>query len=142
MAKFNTLGFEDIEKQFFNMGEAAVKAVPLMLEAGAQVIVKAQQTEAAKLNISGRSKGALMKSIRSDQTKGNGSSRYREVYPHGVDKSHTKKGVRNAEKGFVLEYGRSNMPAQPWMATANEKSADDVTEAMWETWEDVNNGSG
>lgn len=142
MAKFNTVGFEDVQRQFLQAGEAATRAVPLMLEAGAAVIVKAQQSEAARLNISGRSKGALVKSIKADQTKGDGNSRYKEVYPHGVDRSHTRAGVRNAEKGFVLEYGRSNMPAQPWMAPANEKSADEVTEAMWKEWEGTNGGSG
>lgn len=142
MAKFNTVGLEDVERQFLQMGEAATKAVPLMLEAGAEVIVKAQQGEAGKLKISGRSKGALVKSIQADKTKGSGNAQYKEVYPHGVDRSHTKKGVRNAEKGFVLEYGRSNTPAQPWMATANEKSAEAVTEAMWNEWEGVNGGSG
>lgn len=142
MAKFNTVGLEDVERKFLQMGEAATKAVPLMLEAGAEVVVKAQQTEAQKLNISGRSRGALVKSIKADKTKGTGATRYKEVYPHGVDRSHTKKGVRNAEKGFVLEYGRSNMPARPWMAAANEKCADEVVGAQMKVWEDVNNGSG
>lgn len=141
MAKFNTVGLEDVERQFFQMSQAAEKAVPAMLDAGAEVIVKAQQAQARRLNISGRSRGALVRSIQADKTKGSGNSRYKEVYPHGIDRSHTKKGVRNAEKGFVLEYGRSNMPAQPWMATANAECADEVTEVMWEKWEEAN-GSG
>lgn len=142
MAKFNTVGLEDVERQFLQMGETATKAVPLMLDAGAEVVVQAQQTEAKRLNISGKSRGALVKSIKADKTKGTGATRYKEVYPHGVDRSHTKKGVRNAEKGFVLEYGRSNMPARPWMAAANEKCADQVVEAQLKVWEDMNNGSG
>ena len=142
MARFNTVGLEEVEKQFLKAGEAATKAVPLMLEAGAAVLIKAQQAEAQKLNISGRSRGALVKSIKADKVKGTNTSKYKEVYPQGIDRSHTKKGVRNAEKGFVLEYGRSNMPARPWIATANEQSADSVSNAMWEKWEGVKNGSG
>lgn len=138
MAKFNTTGIEDVERQFLQMGEAAVKAVPLMLEAGAAVLIKAQQAEAAKLNISGRSKGALVASIKADGVKSSGNSRFKEVFPHGTDKSHTKAGVRNAAKGFVLEYGRSNMPAKPWMATANAASEGAVNEAMWREWENAN----
>jgi HK97 gp10 family phage protein len=142
MAKFNTAGLEEIERQFLLQSENAVKAVPLMLEAGANVIIEAQKAEAARLNISGRSKGALVNSIKADKVKGSETSRYFEVDPHGVDRSHTRAGVRNAEKGFVLEYGRSNMPAKPWMSTANEKAAEDVVSAELEAWEKVNNGSG
>jgi hypothetical protein len=142
MAKFNTMGLEEIERQFLLAGEAAKKAVPLMIDAGVAVLIPAQQAEAAKLNISGRSRGALVKSIEADKLKGKDNEQYREVYPHGTDKSHTKAGVRNAEKGFVLEYGRSNMPARPWMSTANEKAAQAVIDAEFEVWERVKNGSG
>lgn len=142
MAQFNTVGLEAAQKEFLLMTERATKVVPLALEAGADVLVKAQKEEAQKLNISGRSKGALVRSIKADKVKGNTISKYTEIYPHGVDRSHTKKGVRNAEKGFVLEYGRSNMPARPWMSTANERSASKVMDAMAKVWEETTNGSG
>jgi HK97 gp10 family phage protein len=142
MAKFDCTGLEEVERQLLLRSEAAVKAVPLMLEAGAKVLIAAQQEEAKKLNISGRSKGALAASIKADKVKGAETSRYIEIYPHGVDRSHTRAGVRNAEKGFVLEYGRSNMPARPWMSAANEKAANDVVSAELEVWEKVNNEGG
>lgn len=142
MAKMSTTGLEEIERQFLLRKEAAVKAVPLMLEAGAKVLIAAQQEAAAKLNISRRSRGALVKSIKADKVKTKGSAAYVEVFPHGTDRSHTKKGVRNAEKGFVLEYGRSNMPARRWMSTANEACADAVVEAQLQEWERVTDGNG
>lgn len=142
MAKFNTVGLEDAAKEFLLMTERATKAVPLALEAGAEVLVKAQKEEAQKLNLSGRSKGALVRSIKADKVKGDNIAKYKEIYPHGIDRSHTKKGVRNAEKGFVLEYGRSNMPARPWMSTANERSASKVMDVMIKAWEGTTNGSG
>ena len=58
-----------------------------------------------------------------------------EIYPNGKDKH----GVRNAEKGFVLNYGRSNMPARPWFTAANEKAADDVVSEMRRVWEEKQN---
>lgn len=53
---------------------------------------------------------------------------YREVYPDGKN----PRGERYATIGFVLEYGRSNMPARPWMRPAAETSAQAVADAMAE----------
>ena len=54
-----------------------------------------------------------------------------EVYPDGKDRH----GVRNATKGFVLQYGRKNMPARPWFTAANTKAADAVNDEMRRVWE-------
>ena len=54
-----------------------------------------------------------------------------EVYPDGKDRH----GVRNATKGFVLQYGRKNMPARPWFTAANTKAADAVNAEMRRVWE-------
>jgi len=142
MAKFNNVGLEEVERQLLFQRDAALKAVPKMIDAGVAVLIPAQQAEAAKLNISKRSKGALVESIKADKLIVAGSEQYREVFPHGTDKSHTKKGVRNAEKGFVLEYGRSNTQGTRWMSRANEKAADAVVEAQLAVWEGETNGSG
>jgi hypothetical protein len=142
MAEFNSVGLEDVERQLLFWTEAATKAAPKIIDAGVDVLITAQRAEAAKLKISGRSAGALVKSIKAGKLMGKDSAMYREVFPHGKDKNHTKKGVRNAEKGFVLEYGRSNMPARPWMSVANEKAADAVVEAQLKVWEAMTNGSG
>ena len=141
MAKFKVTGLEELQKQMMKLGANATKAVPLMLEAGAEVLIKAQQQEASQLNISGRSKGALARSIKSTKTKQSRGISYLEIYPQGVDKSHTKKGVRNEEKGFRLEFGRSNMSPRPWMSVANEKSNAAVNDAYQRVWE-AHNGSG
>jgi hypothetical protein len=142
MAEFNNVGLEDVEKLLLIQSAAVRKAAPLMLEAGARVLVAAQKAEAAKLNISGRSKGALVKSIKAGKVKTVGNSRIIEISPQGIDRSHTKAGVRNAEKAFVLEYGRSDMPARAWMSAANELCANDVYKAELEEWERVQNESG
>lgn len=138
MAKFTLAGFEEAERQIMMQGEK-VKLIPVMLEAGAEVLVRAQRQEAQRLNRSGRSRGGLVNSIKVDRTVyGRDGGIYKEVYPQGIDRNHTKKGVRNAEKGFVQEYGRSNMPANPWMSTANEKCESEVNSTMLKIWEDAN----
>lgn len=144
MAKISTKGFEDVERQFLRQSEIAVKAVPLMLDTGAAVLVEAQKAEVdilvkdAKIrkDISKtRSLGDLKKSIKSAKPKITTSEAYVEVYPHGKDSD----GTSNAEKGFTLEYGRSNMPAYPWMTIANEKSEDNAHKKMLDIWEELNN---
>lgn len=138
MAKFNTVGFEEVEKQFLRASEIATKAVPLMLDAGADVLVEAQKKEADQLfGISARSKGDLKRSIKKSKVTVTSVNATITVAPEGKDSG----GVRNAEKGFVLNYGRSNMPAQPWMDAANTKSEDKVHGAYNEVWEELNNGN-
>lgn len=72
--------------------------------------------------------GQLKDSIKPSKVKAEGSARYVEVYPHGTRKKtgKQKKGVRNAEVGFVLEYGTSSTPAAHWMSDA----FDDVEEEI------------
>ena len=137
MAQFDTTGFEEIEKQFLKQSEIATEAIPLMLNAGADVLVEAQKKETDRLfGISSRSKGDLKRSIKKSKVVATSVNATITVVPEGKDSS----GVRNAEKGFVLNFGRSNMPAQPWMDTANEKSEGTAHNAMLDIWEGLNNG--
>lgn len=145
MANFYAIGFDEVEKQFLNQSEAATKAVPLMLKAGATVLVEAQKNEIdilvreskiRKKSVKTRSLGDLKKSIKSTKLKITRSEATIEVYPHGKDSD----GTNNAEKGFTLEFGRTNMPAYPWMTIANAKSEEDVHKKMREIWENLNDG--
>lgn len=138
MAQFKTSGFEDVEKQFLKQSEIATKAVPLMLNAGADVLIEAQKKEVDQLfGVSQRSRGDLKKSIKKSKVNATSVNATITVAPEGKDSG----GVRNAEKGFVLNFGRSNMPAQPWMDAANAKSEEKAHAAMLEIWEGLNNGN-
>lgn len=134
MAKFNVVGFEQVERALLRREQAAAAAVPEMLKAGAAVLVRAQQDEAVSLDLVDY--GDFRDSIKPTPIRKSGAEATVEVYPQGVD----RKGVRNATKGFVAEYGRSNMPARPWMSAANAKCADEVHQAMLEVWEAKQNG--
>lgn len=135
MAKFNTVGFDDLEKEFLKQSEVAAKAIPKMLEAGAEVLVKAQKEEAKALKV--ENKGDLIRSIKATKVKQTDIDASITVAPTGKNRS----GVRNAEVGFVNEYGTSKQPARPWMETANIKSEEKVHQAMVKVWEDMNNDS-
>lgn len=131
MAKFTITGLDDVQEALLRQEAIAVAAVPEMLEAGGEVMKGAFQAETSKLNSTGRSTGALTASIKVSAVKERNGGKYIEIAPTGKDRH----GVRNAEKGFVLNYGRSNMPARPWFTTANESAAGNAISAMRRVWE-------
>ena len=143
MGEFTTVGLEEVAQKFLRMEEAATKAVPLMLEAGANVLVKAQQDEAAAMGI--KETAGFIQSIKTTQVKGDDTERYVEVYPqgkakHGNDRKGDKSNVRYATIGFIAQYGTSKIPARPYMTAANEKAHQQTIDAMYEVWKGVNNG--
>lgn len=143
MGEFTTVGLEEVAEKFLHMEEAATKAVPLMLEAGAAVLVKAQQDEAAAMGI--KETAGFIQSIKATPVKGDDVERYVEVYPqgkakHGNDRKGDKSNVRYATIGFIAQYGTSKIPARPYMTAANEKAHEKANNAMYEVWQGVNNG--
>lgn len=73
--------------------------------------------------------GDLKASIGYANIKKDGDGKYVDVLPQGMKKQ-TGKSQRFATIGFVLEYGRSNMPAQPWMEPAMEREAGAIYDAL------------
>lgn len=134
MADFNVVGLDGVIQDMMRHAQAAEEAIPEMLKAGAEILVNAQKEEAQAMKI--RDTGDFIKSIKATSVKGNGEGSYVDVYPQGKD----HKGVRNAEKGFIAEYGTSKIKARPWMRTANEKSAEEVTAAEKEIWDKYKGG--
>ena len=131
MAKFNVVGLDDIQERMLRREKATEEAVPEMLKAGGAVMQEAQKHELLSTFRSDRSTGDLAASIVVSKVKEKDGGKMVEVYPDGVDRH----GVRNATKGFVLQYGRKNMPARPWFTAANTKAADAVTDEMRRVWE-------
>ena len=55
-----------------------------------------------------------------------------DVYPRGKD----KQGTRNAEKAFVLHYGRKNMTASHFVDAAETEGEPRATAAMVRVWDE------
>ncbi|MGX8701519.1 HK97-gp10 family putative phage morphogenesis protein [Caproiciproducens sp.] len=135
MADFNTVGIDDVINDMMHHQQAAEEAIPEMLKAGAEILVKAQKTEAQAMKI--RDTGDFINSIKpTNIKKDKDDNSYVDVYPQGKD----HKGTRNADKGFIAEYGTSKIPARPWMRTANEKCSDEITETEKEIWDNHKGG--
>lgn len=135
MAKFNVVGLDDVAEQMLQRAQIVEEAVPEMLKAGGAVMQEAQKAEIKRMFKSRRSTGDLAASIVVSKIKEQGDAKMVEVYPDGKDRH----GVRNATKGFVLQYGRKNMPARPWFTAANTKAADAVNDEMRRVWEEKQN---
>lgn len=97
-----------------------------MLEAGAKVTVEdwKQGIEAHGHVDTGRMK----KSVKASK-KGKNA---REIYPRGKD----RKGVRNAEKAFILHYGKSNKAGDRFIDDIEDKAYSDSLDAMEEVYND------
>lgn len=130
MARFDTSGLDDIINQMRRLKEDEGPVAEEMVNAAVEVIKEEWRKSARKHGHIDT--GAMIESIGI----GPGPVRagniiYRDVYPRGTD----GKGVRNATKAFVLNYGRSNMPGSYWVDEADENSAEPVQEVCKEIWD-------
>ncbi|MCL2703891.1 MAG: HK97 gp10 family phage protein [Defluviitaleaceae bacterium] len=140
-------GLEEIEKMLLQNAEAAESKAEQILLAGAEVLVKAQKAALSRISKGSKSDGELLASIGIGKIKKSksGSGYHTEVFPQGtqshISEMNSKgKKVRNANVGFMVEYGTSNMTARPWVSVAEATAADAVNEAMGAEWERASNG--
>lgn len=125
-------GFVVNMEEFSRLPKDKVKDI---LEAGAEVIRKAHvEAIGSQLRNTGRLMGSPKVKIVAGAT-------YALIYPDGTHHTyHAKKGsgvARNADVGFVHEFGGHGNPALGWMRNANEKSADATAEAemkVFDAW--------
>ena len=91
----------------------------------------------SRLMVLHRDTGAMIESIGyARPTAGIESAKSIDIYPQGVD----GKGVRNAEKAFILHYGTSKIPGSRWVDDADRYSEETAPEAMAAVWDRHNNG--
>lgn len=130
MARLKITGLEDIEKRLQKREAAAAAAVPAVLKAGADVLIKYEKAEMERLKLVDT--GDMVNSVKSTKVRKTDSGGFVEVYPQGKD----RKGVSNATKAFVAQYGKSNLPARPWLTGAKAKGKKEINLAMNQAWKD------
>lgn len=158
MADFTVSGLDEMEALILQRSEAVNVIAPEMLNAGAKILIAAQKAELRQISTTDRSIGTLANSIGTGGVKksADGLKVYIDVYPQG-DQPHGSPGtgtrnngkkykrgksklVSNAQVGFTIEYGSSEMRARPWRSVAAQKCAAAVHEAMRKVWEEKQNG--
>lgn len=130
MATFNVTGIESIIKDLQRMGNEAQGVAQQMLFAGADVMVWEWQhaIQAAGLIDT----GAMLLSVKPDKAvKEKAGVMQITVYPRGSDES----GTRNAEKGFIANYGRIHQNADHHVDKAIETAQAPVWSAMEGVWD-------
>lgn len=136
MADFVMNGIDELAKELKKLGELDNdKLVGDMLESGADAVIEEWKKGIKKVVKSGskRSTGELVNSVTA--TKGikkvdDVSSK--TIYPAGKD----SKGVRNAEKAFILHYGKSGQPPTLFVDDVETAAEDKAAKAMEEVFND------
>ena len=102
MATLNWQGLDELYAEMSRAGERAGEIAQQMIRARANEVLNAWKIA---IGMHGHVKtGDMMKSV-DFKTKRQNGMRVAEIYPMGEDRH----GVRNAEKAFILHYGRSNL---------------------------------
>lgn len=131
MARFDTSGMDGLIREMERLGEASGEIAEEMVNAAVEEIRDAWKESAEEHKL--RDTGAMIASIGFPQpVQRIGDVLYRDVYPQGVD----GKGVRNAEKAFIANYGTSRQPPTYWVDDADEKSGPRVQKRLTAMWDE------
>ena len=160
MATFSVDGLGDFMLSMQQVAELPGEVIDEILEAGSEVVIKAQKDELLTLGLyDNESSGPhLVDSIKLHKklhaASAGGPNRYVLIYPTGKHGQYNRrlrtkayknskhgrtytvggdqKATSSSEVGFIHEYGapRRNIPAKRWMQNANEKSAAATTAAQ------------
>jgi len=107
MAKFQSVNVDEIARELQRLGQVTSPMAREMVAQGAQVLVTTWKSVIRELRH--EDSGDMLESVRADEPTQSGGQTVSETYPRGVD----KKGVRNAEKAFLLHYGwKAGKPAR------------------------------
>ena len=130
MARFDTSGLDKLVDEMRRMGQASGAVAEAMVGAAVSVIRDAWKESADAHGL--RDTGAMIDSIAAENIQHIGAVVSGDVYPRGKD----GKGVRNAEKAFILNYGKAGFPATYWVDDADASAAPRVQETLESMWGD------
>lgn len=129
MARLDTSGLDDLIAEMERMGQSSGDVAEAMVNAAAVVIRDVWKETAEKYDL--HDTGDMIRSIGFPTPPQKiGAAIFRDVYPQGKD----SKGVRNAEKAFLLHYGTSRIKAKYWVDEAEAISGPRVQKRLEEIW--------
>lgn len=125
MARFDMSGLDETIREMRRMGESSGALAKAMLQTGAERVKTAWRSSAEAHEL--RDTGDMIESIGFARDPVDiGGALSIDIYPQGKD----RKGVRNAEKAFMLHYGTSHVKATRWVDDADAICEDTVVPAM------------
>ena len=131
MAKIELSGFAELEFDMEQWANMPAEVFDQMVEVQLPIVEAATKAEKWLLQTSGRYvTGTTAGSVGHGKIKHSPTVTFAHVYPKGKN----KKGNRNAEVGFIWEFGATTnmgvkIPPQQWMRIAAEKCGEEATDA-------------
>lgn len=137
MAKMSYKMPDDFLTKISRLGNRTDEIVPVVLEAGASVVESRvrsnlQSVIGTNLKSNPRSTGQLLGALGTSPAKLNSDGNF--DIKVGFAENRTD-GVSNAMLAGVLEYGKHNQPAKPFLKPAQRQSEKDCIEAMQRAFE-------
>ena len=129
MALFNGEGFNELLSDLKTNGDMLDVAAPEILEAGAAVVADAWRDAIKAHDLI--DSGDMLESVGHSEIVNTETEKKVAIYPQGRD----HKGVRNAEKAYVLHYGTSKIHGSHWVDEADQDAdpmVQDVFEKIWD----------
>ena len=131
MARFRTEGLDELIDRMTEMELTTSELADKMLIAGAEEVREAWKMSAEKHKH--KDTGDMINSINySKKVRQIGDIKEVDIYPQGKD----RKGVRNAEKAFILHYGTSRIDGSHWVDDADEMAGPMVEERLTKIFDD------
>lgn len=135
MAEFSCNGLDGLMLSLQEIAEIPETVQDEILQAGAEVVAKAQREKVRAYGIyDGSSPKHVADSIKPGKVKLKKGQRIIYVSPTG-SRRRGKTVTRNSEILFVNEYGRRGQKARPAVRDANEASAEATTAAQAEVYD-------
>lgn len=136
MANFGIKGADELADELIRMGEATGETARRMVTRGAAELVqgwvdKIKEHDHVDTN-------AMWKAVKPGKIKDDGGVLSVEVYPRGKD----EKGVRNAEKAYILHYGWKKKEGTHFVDEVEEEGGAKAVEAMTEIFNQYIDGGG
>lgn len=125
MARISVDGLDGLLADLGELAALPDRVVEDMLNAEAEVIVRAQQAETASQWRGEFATGTTARSIRKGRLKKTADGRSLTVAPQGKN----ARGTRNAEVAFINEFGKRGQPARPAIAAANARAEQEAVDA-------------
>lgn len=137
MAKLSYKMPDDFLMQISKLGRRTDEIVPVVLEAGATVVESQVRSNleasiGSNLKTESRSTGQLLAALGASPARQNADGNYDIKVGFAENRSD---GISNAMLAGVLEYGKHNQPAKPFMKPARRQSEKECVEAMRKKFE-------
>ena len=126
MATFRIDGLEEFSLSLDEIAKIPDAVLDEMIAAQADIIEAAQKASAEAFGV--KDTGIMQSSIGRGKPRRTKDGRSVSIYPRGSRKRGNT-SVREAEIGFINEFGKKGQSARPFIKTANERHAEEAVNA-------------